>query len=138
MDEVFYSMASYDNICITGGEPLLRPDIILDLFIKTMFFSLSHNTPPNFYLYTNGLLLSEGDNTWSLFDGINIGIHYKEQVDEILTNCPSILDRDNVRFYVEDKHKDEYMWSIPDRFIKTWKMNECDNNLDQEDWFVLK
>lgn len=119
----------YEVICITGGEPLLKRNLINNLF-NSEVISWKHSI----YLYTNGLLLKDSD--IQIFDGINIGIHYREQVREILENS-NVLSEE-VKFCVQDIYREEYLPNIPDRYVKTWEMNSCFNNIETEDWVLLE
>ena len=119
---------AYSNVCISGGEPLVQFNKFYEVFqIIPLEIPI--------YLYTNGLLLNI--NKASYFNGINIGIHYKEQLKEILTKNPTLLSYKGLRLCVQDIHKEEYLPNIPDKYIKTWKMNDCFNNIDTEDWVLL-
>lgn len=118
----------YEAVCITGGEPLLRRDLMDQVLVRTDI-----NIPV--YLYTNGLLIQNRD-CW--VNGINIGIHYKSQIKEILENFPRLLLKPTIKLYVQDIHKEEYLLNIPDKYIKTWTMNDCFNNIETEDWVLLE
>jgi organic radical activating enzyme len=120
----------YEDICISGGEPLLQYKLIHNIYILNIPIS----TP--IYLYTNGLLLNS--TKASFFNGVNIGIHYKEQLKQILENNPNLLSYKGLRLCVQDIYKDEYLPNIPDKYIKTWSMNDCFNNVETEDWILLE
>ena len=115
----------YSAVCISGGEPLLRRDLIYEILDLVPL-----DVP--MYLYTNGLNLKQED---SWFNGINVGIHYKEQMKSIFNR---VGFNKKFVFCVEDIHKEEYLPNIPDKYIKTWKMNDCFHNVDTEDWVLLK
>lgn len=117
----------YENICISGGEPFLKRNIINEVISSTHW-----RTP--IYIYTNGIFLTESD--IQAFDGVNIGIHYKSQIKEILGNT-NVL-QDNIKLCVQDIHRDEYLPNIPDKYVKTWSMNNCFNNIETEDWILLE
>lgn len=127
MDEIDFEQ--YEAVCITGGEPMLKP-----LLIKKIFDIVPIWTP--LYLYTNGLKLTVEIGDW--FDGINVGIHYKNQMKELLEKNKGFLSYRGLRLYVQDIHREEYLPNIPDKYIKTWTMNGCFNNIDNEDWILLK
>ena len=119
----------YEAVCITGGEPLLVFKKYLEIYLEVPL-----GTP--IYLYTNGLLLKES--RVGYFDGINIGIHYKEQLRQILQYNPKLLQYRGLRLYVQDIHRKKYLPNIPDKYIKTWTMTSCFNNVETEDWVLLK
>ena len=119
----------YEAVCITGGEPLLKRTLIGDIIDPEI---INYKIP--IYLYTNGILLTNSD--IQVFDGVNIGIHYKKQIKEILEN-PNVLN-EKIKFYVQDIYRDEYLPNIPDKYIKTWTMNDCFNNIETEDWILLE
>jgi len=121
--------AQYKDICISGGEPLLARELIHEIYMIIPIFI-------PIYLYTNGLLMSNA--RVSYFNGINVGIHYKEQLKEILENNPNLLSYKGLRLCVQDIYKDEYLSNIPDKYIKTWTMNDCFNNVETEDWILLE
>ncbi len=121
----------YHTVCLTGGEPLLNPHI------KTMLMQLDQFHPIEIYLHTNGLLLSTIWGEIPVLTGINIGIHYKEQMRQILEDYFDILG-EPVTLYVEDVHREEYLPNIPDKLIKLWTRNDCFNNVDKEDWVILR
>lgn len=112
----------FDNICITGGEPLLSRDILAKVIMKI---------PCNkyIYLYTNGLLLQKP--TLELLsrtiDGFNVGIHNVQQ----LQNLPEgLFHHKKVRFSIEDKNYEKFINlrpSLKNCNIKTWKRNKCYN-----------
>lgn len=124
----------YHAVCLTGGEPLLHPDIN-SLIVK--FDKAGEKHGLDLYLYTNGLLL---DTIWGeipMLNGINVGIHYKHQMRAIFDVYPDILSEPST-FCIEDIYREEYLPNIPDKFIKLWKRNDCFNNVDKEDWVILK
>lgn len=122
--------SAYKAVCITGGEPLLVPKTI-----EQVCNAMGHTQPR--YLYTNGLLLHREKDHAFLFDGINIGIHYKEQMKAILTNLRGVGFLHEFTYHVQDIHKEEYLPNIPEHMIKTWTMNDCFNNINTEDWIRL-
>jgi organic radical activating enzyme len=122
----------YDSICITGGEPLLD----IPNLMYTLNRCLDKNFNANYYLYTNGLLLTKRIfHTVSWFDGINIGIHSQGQLDKICNNLDLYCTYKNIRFLVEDINYAEFRF--PENVnIKTWTRNQC--NIPNEDWILIK
>lgn len=124
---------NYDSICITGGEPLLNEDFIRNTLLELYRWS----TPKQIYIYTNGLLLTRPSIAWA-FDGINIGLHSREQFETLLDiKDIDILNRQTITFFIQDIKVKDYP-EIPKDKIKTWSLNECFNNADTEDLVVLK
>jgi organic radical activating enzyme len=126
------NFSQYDAVCITGGEPMLNPAMLG--YIKEMC-NIDLKIP--IYLYTNGLLLSK-QFPFKDFTGITIGIHKEWQMKTILECAPKILSYGNIRFSVEDIHREEYLSNIPDKYIRTWIMNDCYKQFDNEDIVVLR
>ena len=126
--------SKYDNVCVTGGEPFLKPD---DLFLYLSAIPKGKNI----YIYTNGLLVtakhlrilaSNPD-----IKGINVGIHSKEQ----LSKLPRELFDDGgipKRFAMNEHIADELLRMVPEiaTRTKTWIMDEC--NMPNEDWILVK
>lgn len=119
----------YSSVCISGGEPMTQFSKFLEVFLL-----IPLEIP--IYLYTNGLLLDI--NKASYFNGIHIGIHYKEQLKEILAKNPTLLTYKGLKLCVQDIYREEYLPNIPDKYIKTWTMNDCFNNVETEDWVLLE
>jgi hypothetical protein len=122
------NVEDYTAVCITGGEPLLNP-------ANVGYWSIvCKDKRVPCYLYTNGYLLSV--DIIKRFNGVNIGIHQQFQMFHILDNIPDIL-KYNVKLYVEDIHRYDYLSNIPNRYIHEWTRDNCFNNADTEDWVVL-
>ncbi len=94
----------------------------------------------NIYLYTNGLLIMNVD-VYFLgripnFKGLNIGLHYLEQLEQINGQ----VDRLNVRYAMRDTLAADFFAAYPGRMnknnTKIWKMNECDT--PNEDLVLLQ
>lgn len=125
----------YVNICITGGEPFLKKDILYQVLDKLP-------ADKNKFIYTNGTLIDDIDLV-ALFGVvrrrnlkcINIGLHLIQQLKSII-NVEEYLP---VRFMLQDIKKELYMAEYPNRLnesnIKTWKVNDCE--MPNEDWVLL-
>jgi sulfatase maturation enzyme AslB (radical SAM superfamily) len=99
----------YDEISITGGEPLLLTKGGRFFFELGRIMALKKPSA-KIFLYTNGIFLNEVP--WGIleiFDGINIGIHKEGQVNEILKKNPGLPDLAGIRFYVEDVMLEKYI-----------------------------
>lgn len=142
--------SKYDTYCITGGEPFLEipklSAILADLS------KLKHK--PKIYIYTNGILLSNNLSLWRFVDdssgvsGINVGLHHNEKLTKVTANTAFHLNSLQiqslftigedfgvpVRFHVNEDWAKYIPRDLP---IKTWKMNDCFNNTDHEDWFIV-
>lgn len=118
LSEIDFSM--YGAVSISGGEPTLFPEKI------KMLIPLIHGKK---YLYTNGSYLT--DEVCEMFDGINIGIHKKNQLENQFLHHPK------VRIQIEDKNEH---WLNGDQELiskaKFWKRNQCD--VVNEEWIILK
>ena len=123
--------SQYSAVSITGGEPMLNCRALG--YVKSKCNAMKIPV----YLYTNGLLLWDTF-VFSDFKGITIGIHREWQMKQILNEIPNILSKKKIRFSVEDIHRDEYLPNIPDKYIKTFVMNDCFKQFDSEDIIVLK
>ena len=121
---------AYSSVNITGGEPLL--DVEMVETVKQI--CLSQNVPV--YLYTNGTLVDRGF-SFCGFSGTTVGVHTNGTMMMLCWNYPGIFTIKNIRFAVEDVHKNEYMRNIPDRYIKTWRRNDCYHTFDKEEFIVL-
>lgn len=113
---------NYKSVCITGGEPLLRVDRILEV----VRFANQHGCKK--YLYTNGTMLTPNYLDFLLdnfeFDGVNIGLH-----EGVLVPY-SVLAHEKVRVSMFDTDK-RYMPVKAN--IK--RINECDTpNEHIYDW----
>ncbi len=114
----------YDNVCISGGEPLLHLNRV---------FKLLHNYGLRFkhvYLYTNGDYLND-KLARDLFDagvaGINIGIH--SPAPELHRTVPTLLGDPRVRLHVIAEHA-RYApvrhWQSLGARVKFVPLNACD------------
>lgn len=127
--------SKYENICITGGEPFLKKDILYQVLDKLP-------DAVNKYIYTNGTLIDDVDMV-ALYGlalrrnlkCINIGLHLIQQLRNII-NIEEYLP---VRFMLQDIKKELFLAEYPDRLneanIKTWTVNEC--TMPNEDWVLL-
>lgn len=124
----------YDNVCLTGGEPFLDPDLVF----KYMDLIPSNKT---IYLYTNAVLITRKHiiklKTYENLGCINIGLHHQNQIHSI---DPSIEYELPVRFLVEDIKASKVCkasnYRVNGANSKQWVRDQCD--VPNEDWVVLK
>ena len=133
----------YENICISGGEPLLNIPLL-----KKVLGKISYNR--NVILYTNGKLLTRY--IFEMLEGhgvnnISIGLHttspinfvehilseYKESRADGRIRLRFNLNEEYKKYngYLEKKLSDSHYY-----LLKYWKMNDCER--DNEDIFILK
>ena len=122
----------YQTVCITGGEPLLRRDLISR--------ALSHiPRKKTVVLYTNGLLFNPSDATVLAYMGvnaINVGLHDGNDFGRIIGNVMASVKGTviKVRFSAQDIYEDSI---VTDGFeVKYWHLNDCDRA--NEDRFYLE
>ena len=123
--------AKYENICISGGEPFINPDLVLAT--AEAFYD------KNVFIYSNGLLINQ-----ELLDtilenhknikGLNIGLHGRS---DFYTLIPRLHRSPLVRFHVEDVWK-EYMEAYYPKEARFhyWHRNDCE--VLNEEVFILK
>lgn len=126
----------YENICISGGEPFLYPQTIIDILTRIP----KHI---NVYIYTNGTLLdNELISTLGHFSnikGINIGIHQHFQLDRIPMSTLNHIFGKSVRYHIQDTKVDDTLKKHPELKkynIHLWTKDVCD--MPNEDWVLLK
>jgi len=124
---------NYKNVCISGGEPLLFKDRILDI--------CSLLTNQYVILYSNGIYMTE--QTAKELDengvhAINIGLHYPTSFDKIISNVLEFTKDTNlsIRFHVWEKYQELELEKKFNATIKYWVMDDCDRI--NEDRVVLK
>lgn len=72
-------LANYEEIVITGGEPMLNPDSLLK-FIKAL---RKQNKEQKIYLYTAHLAMEEHRKILGKLDGITVTLHAEATDDDI-------------------------------------------------------
>jgi hypothetical protein len=119
----------YKFVCITGGEPLLRPERIDQICAKT-------SAEQTVIMYTNGFLLGIVPVNPRI-QYINVGLHRKPAVNAMLIHeILSLGLTQRIRFHAQDIHADWYRINFPDVEFKFWHLNDCD--LPNERRVVLK
>lgn len=131
-DEIDFSL--YKNVCISGGEPFLKKDLLYNTLKKI---------PPDkkIFIYTNGTKIDNTDIFLLLgfnnLKAINVGLHHINQLKNVNEEVDTWLP---VRFMLQDKNyhsfKDAHPGRLSGKNIKLWKMNRC--NMPNEDWILLK
>lgn len=139
-DQIDFS--KYKNVCISGGEPFLNKVVLYETInkIENIYYNDKRYNEPNFYLYTNGLLINDDDIAklyWVMgLKYVNIGIHTVNQLRNVNPELQRYLP---VRFMAQDIHCEELLKMYPDRLnkenLKPWILNEC--NMPNEDWVLL-
>lgn len=121
--------AKYDNICISGGEPFINPDMVLAT-VEAFY-------DKNVYIYSNGLLITPDLlNEITSYDnvkGLNIGLHRRS---DYYTLIPRLGKNNKVRFHVEDVWKSYMEEHFPTDNFHYWHMNDCE--VLNEEVFILK
>lgn len=72
-------LAKYEEIVITGGEPMLNPDSLLE-FIKAL---RKQNKKQKIYLYTAHLVMDEHRKILGKLDGITVTLHAEATDNDI-------------------------------------------------------
>lgn len=116
--------SQYDNVCVSGGEPLLFMDRI-EKVCKLAKGKL-------IILYTNGIYLSEKIATRLEgfgINAINVGLHNPSTFENIIKKVSKNTSGKNmnIRFHIWDKY--EYL-GLPSKYpscnFRYWAMNDCD------------
>ncbi|MCA0447673.1 MAG: radical SAM protein [Bacteroidetes bacterium] len=123
----------YKNICLTGGEPFLNFEILLEVLLE-----IPKGIPV--YIYTNGLLINENYcdilSDFCNIGALNVGLHHVNQIKSI---NPIIDEVFNVRYLIQDIRRDEFIRENPSRLnsinTKTWTLDACE--MPNEDWVLL-
>jgi len=123
----------YKNVCITGGEPFLRKDILYSVLNKIP-------TDKKIYIYTNGMLINDEDLRilikYPNIDCFNIGLHFENQLNKISTIEYCLP----VRWMIEESKLEKFHKQYPSRLvidrIKTFKIDDCE--MLNEDWILLE
>ncbi len=124
----------YENICISGGEPLMSK------YINELWevITLSKLNKCKVFIYTNLSILPSNDMIGKV-DGWSIGFHafqtetlgFIDRVNKLLK-----MGADNVRVLVENIEASKLAVFLPNNIIKPWIRNDCDKT-NIEDWYIL-
>lgn len=132
MKRALPNLVLYDNVCITGGEPMLYPKMLWYVASK------AEESGCNTYLYTNGTLMNarrvEILKNMRL-DGVNVSLHTNIQslmhyeLEKITCAFDDNDWLDALRFRIQDTKKH----MVPEgyhRHVKWWHMDDCDTDED--------
>lgn len=122
--------SKYKNVCISGGEPFLRKDILY----KTLNFIPNHMP---IFLYTNGIRIENEDiHKLQRFNiaGINVGLHHINQLKSINRMIDNVF---SVRYVAWEGYKNQFQEKYPalSKQMKFWVMDACIR--ENEDWVLL-
>ena len=117
----------YDNVCLSGGEPFLRPELV---------FEMLEIIPNDVYIYTNGIKINknieEKLKSFNNLKGLNIGLYYPKTFNKLIGK---LNDNPLVRFHAEDIYEDKLKNEFPHSTFKFWKRNDCE--MSNEDIRIL-
>lgn len=132
------AMREYDEIAITGGEPLLEPEKLIQFICLLKYF----NKDAKIYLYTNGRLLQSEIAATLKLAGLT-GINWSPKEKPNLIRKQQICFIHNclipVRILVQDKLMDDSLlqYSIDNEMqIRQWTIGDC-YNMEIEDRFRI-
>lgn len=132
--ELHWIVYSHDNICISGGEPLLQCNITHTMGIA----SLAKDLDKQVFVYSNMSVLPPLSLV-NIVDGWSIGYH-PTQVDEevFVARVRELMAMGarGVRVLVEDVEAEKLRPYFRFGTIKTWKRNQCDKQ-EIEDWYII-
>lgn len=115
-EEIDFS--KYENVCLSGGEPFLRPDLV---------FEMLSLIPKDTYIYTNGIKINKDiEEKLASFDnlkGLNIGLHYPSTFKKLIGK---LGNNPLVRFHAEDIYSEQLTKEFPHSKFKFWKRNDCE------------
>jgi len=121
----------YSAVCISGGEPLLRPDLVLKVCNAAKGKKIILYTNGTFITKLHPVILEE----WGV-SAINVGLHAKVHMEDTIldvveaTECTSL----SIRFHVAEGYA-HLQQRYPTLKFKVWKMNDCER--DNEDRVIL-
>lgn len=141
---VLKAIGNYDDVCISGGEPLLKG------YVKKTY-AIAHcakyKHKKNVYVYTNLSTLPEDSRLLSalcgIVDGWNVGIHPETDNEKLWLNASRLIENgvnpNSIRLMIEQSKAKDYI-SFANQLniqIKPWVMDDCDIS-SKEDWYILK
>lgn len=132
------AMMGYDEIGITGGEPLLELEKLVQFICLVKYF----NPDTKVYLYTNGVLL-ESETALTLktagLTGINWSPHHKPTLLDYQRICFIHNCVTPVRILIQDILVDDKILQYAidnDIQIRQWSIGDCDD-MEIEDRFRI-
>lgn len=115
-------LSGYEEVVITGGEPMLKPDILLR-FIKALRKQNKHR---RVYLYTACLTLDDYRKILEHLDGVTVTLH-AEATDE---------DIRNLKYMSENLYEEHLDMRL---FVDTRVYEKYDlSNIHMETWDVVR
>ena len=123
---------SYENVCITGGEPLLNMPKVKEVCDLIPDGKVT-------ILYSNGLLMTEEiakELEKNGVDYVNIGLHATSSFRGIIQKVVDSVKNTNlkVRFHANEKES-WVLEEFPGETFRFWKMDDCER--DNEDRVIL-
>ena len=128
----------YDEIAITGGEPLMEPEKLVQFICMLRYF----NKDAKIYMYTNGLLLfSEIASTLKIAGLTGINYTPKEKPDRLTKDNMGFIHSCliPIRILIQDTLEDDdiLQYAINNRMqIKQWTIGDC-YDMEPEDRFRI-
>ena len=133
LKDLMKTIAPYDNVCLSGGEPLIPSNIELVQYIAMRLKEMGKKV----FVYTN-LSCTPTHALVTIVDGWSVGFHPDQvDVEEFISRYIVLkaMKAKNVRVLAEDD-KAHLLTTIDPRVVKTWKRNDCDKT-SIEDWYIL-
>jgi len=133
------ALRRYDEVCITGGEPLLVLPKVMQLVALVRYF----NPNVTIYLYTNGIELTRATATILKLSGIaalNVSLHYPSYYSTELHEL-AYLHRNflPIRILVGEKEVTSRLRDfalISNIPMRIWKMDDCKDMPPEERWRI--
>lgn len=139
----YVATQQYDEVCITGGEPLLVLPKVIQFAALVRYF----NPDVKIYLYTNGRLLTKNVAKFlSLagIDSISISLHD-------FSTCYNLFDFSYIHCYImpirilvgehEESEKVVRYAEIHKMDMRVWKMDDCFDMPEEDryriDWNII-
>lgn len=136
-------LRDYDEVVLTGGEPMLMGDKFLVQLIKKL---RKQNKYQSIYLYTASLALDEHEKVLNLLDGITVTLH-AEATDNDIRNLKYMSENLygeylDMRLFIDERVYDKYdlsnicmdAWDV----VRKLKWKEKCEPADNEDLFLLR
>lgn len=136
--QVPWIIEHYDNVVLTGGEPLVPANVLYTTTLAMMSYALDKKV----YVYSNLSVLPPEQELASLaliVSGWSIGVH--RQSVNLIENLERLLryGAKGVRLMIEQSQAHHYtdLVSHLDVGIKPFVLDDCDVS-DREDWYIVE